>query len=241
MNSQLDVASLDDYDLTHPVNTRDSIVPVTIKQIHEALDNAAETGQLLIDNQPRRHVSIVGLVCRCVFDEISRTYTLDDGTGIITVQDFTQDFANSETPLGFRTYAYVVGRVMISEREISAFCVRQVEDFNQIPFHVMQTLYVHLHSIHGLPQRSVYSAIEQAHRQQAGGEEAQVVEVGSEIDQAILGLLRRGNVRVGTHHRVIVAELGGRFSVEDIDRGLERLKENCDIYNGEPDCWVPIG
>jgi hypothetical protein len=216
------------------VNTGDSIVPVTIKQINEALEDG---GELLIDLQPRRHVAVIGLVCRGTRDEISRTYTLDDGTGTIVVQDFTHDLASAEPVLELHTYAYVVGRVMVNEREITAFCVRRVDDFNQIPFHLMQALYVHLHSVCGLPHGSVYAAVEaQGHPQSA----AHASPPADRIGQAILAVLRRGNVRTGTHRRAILAGLAGQFSVEEIDRGLERLRQNCDVYVGQPDCWIAI-
>jgi hypothetical protein len=93
--------------------------------MNKALENADEAGGLLIDLQLRKDVSMVGLVCRCTRDEISRTSTMDDGTGMIVVQDFSDDYGSFEPALELHTYAYVVGRVMISENEISAFCVPQ--------------------------------------------------------------------------------------------------------------------
>jgi hypothetical protein len=166
---------------------------------------------------------------------------MDDGTGMIVVQDFTDDYGSFEPALELHTYAYVVGRVMISEKEISAFCVRPILDFNQIPFHLMLALYVHLHLVHGLPHGSVYASVEHLYKPSTAPAPSPIPSDSSDrVCETILTFLRRGNTHTGTHHRTILAEMSGQFAVDEIDRGIERLKQRCDIYMGDADCWIPI-
>jgi replication factor A2 len=133
-----------------PITTKDSIAPVTVKQLLSLMGDWAPGKDLLIDNQPRNRITLVGLIVSVSSDGLGSVYDVDDGTGVIKVLDATRDERTPELPP--LTYCHVFGKITLSNSTapISAISVRQVQDFNQIPYHNLQCLYVHLCLVRGL-------------------------------------------------------------------------------------------
>jgi hypothetical protein len=101
-----------------------------------------------------------------------------------------------------------------------------VADFNVIPYHVLQALYVHLHVTRGPIERCPVAR--EIPREEIVGRE-------------ILRLLNNGNRIAGTSRKVILGALLRDFSVDEIDNALEKLKEGLEIYSGGNDTWCPLG
>jgi hypothetical protein len=233
-----------------PVNTKDSIVPVTIKQIREALEQM-EVGQhdVIIDREVRKNISIVGFVKSASAQDICYDYVIDDGTSDILVHDYRFDAdGDSGPPFTEHAYVYIVGKLMNGEQSVSAFSVQRVDDCNQIPFHMLQALFVHMLSTRAMPADCAYAAIEKRGRSKAPDAAppdparrapAEQPREGL-VDAAILAFLRRGNRSSGTPRNMIVTNLLGQFSIEEIEEGIERLRYNLEIYPGEGDSWVPV-
>jgi hypothetical protein len=222
------------------VNVKDSIVPVTIKQILALFNQSSPGPYVMIDGQPRKVVTIVGLIRSTQCDGGSTIYEIDDGTGIIKVLDLTKD-----EPLSPWVYCRVLGRLTLHHSEqnpIGAFSVRRVTDWNQIPYHMLQALYVHLHSTRSPPNGSVCSQI---NRSTVSPPRSVASEIAPKIcgredlvNQAVLGFLRRANSREGTPRQEIIAMLTKEFSVEEIDEAIAGLRYQTDIYELGPDRWL---
>lgn len=142
-----------------PVRANNATIPVTIKQILEADPSDDQPNSKIIDFVERKEVSIVGMVLNSTKSSYSTMYEIDDGTGSYMVQvihpESSMNEENSITAIeSFENgqYVYIVGRLSTTAQEdqadpmpvISAYSIRLCKDVNQIPFHFLQSLYVHL-------------------------------------------------------------------------------------------------
>jgi hypothetical protein len=227
------------------IKPNDSIIPVTVKQLQRSLQEWSSDRDVLINGQPRKQVALVGLICSVIPESLGTVYEIDDSTGLIRALDLTRDSDTPELPKG--TYCHVVGRLTPREEsaQISAFSVRAVRDFNQIPYHMLQALYVYLHMTRGLPNASAFLGMAPSPvRRAAEVEQPQTMAVGATRKdlacQAVMKLLNRGNKTDGTPRREIIAGLSKDFSVEEIDEAIETLRYNSDIYPGQNDRFCPI-
>ncbi|OHT15383.1 hypothetical protein TRFO_14135 [Tritrichomonas foetus] len=227
-----------------PVRTDDTLVPVTIKQI---LDANPEPGKpLMIDGVQRKIVSICGLIVNVSEENISIVYDIDDGTGVFRVQDFTQsDSMNLEPALQVHTYAYVCGRINTGTKDrsappyISAFKVKPVEDFDQIPYHTLQALYVHKYMLHGLPKNSAFDndAKDQIHapaqQQQTTNQRQAEPSLQREemVKKAVLDYIRAKDQTYGVHQDQIAQALSNIYSVDEVLQAIEALNYGGEIYS----------
>lgn len=222
-----------------PVRTEDSITPVTIKQL---LDSNYEVGKpLLIDGVQRKQISIVGVIEGVTDEELSMCYDINDSTGVFRVQDFTKEMELSDS-LSVGTYVSVVGKIALSDDSrpiISAFSVRPVTDFNQIPYHHLQVLFVHLLTLRGLPAASAYTV-------HAGRAPAAAPSAGAAAEDAsdealhdkILDYLRTHNSIDGTPKAEIAAHLGSAYSLDRITKQLSAMEYNGEVYTPGTDSYT---
>jgi hypothetical protein len=216
---------------------------VTIRQILSLVGRWSPGDDLLIDGVIRKIVSIVGLIRSSRADGIATIYEIDDGTGIIKVADLTED-----NPLEAWIYCRVVGRLQLNDEEgnpISAFSVRPVTDYNQIPYHMLQALYVHLHVSQGPPKGSAFAAADHPNaspvRQSAAAAAAPASISREELaDQAVLRILNKGNKQDGTPRQEIIAGLAREFSVQEVDEAIGRLTYRSEIYPGGDDRFCSL-
>jgi hypothetical protein len=217
-----------DGDTRHVVNERDAVVPATIKQVVEALGNKDPEGDVSIDGRVRKLVSLIAIVMAFEEEGPSIVYTLSDGSGSLKVQHYARTDTTLPDAFPVHSYVHVVGRMVgADEPQISAFSVRAVEDFNQIPYHNLQALYVHLSLTRGTPARPVEAAPVKAAND-------------DKVAQAVLAVLRRGDKQNGMHKRDIVKQLAGKFPVQEIDEAISQLQYSSEIYPGGNDCWVSV-
>ncbi|KAH0789795.1 Replication factor A protein 2 [Histomonas meleagridis] len=225
-----------------PIKTEDAITPVTIKQL---LDANFEPGKnITIDGIPRKQVSIVGLIERVTDDAIVSYYDVNDSTGIFQVQDFTKDMDTLTEPFQSGTYVSIVGKISFSDTDrqpiISAFSVKKVVDFNQIPCHLLQALFVHLLTLRGLPSNSAFEIKNKVSQGNSITSQKQVDDSTSEevLYNEILEFLRINKQIDGTPKSDIVSHLSSRFSVEKISDALSALEYRGEIYTSSPDRYV---
>ncbi|KAK8891261.1 Replication factor A protein 2 [Tritrichomonas musculus] len=235
-----------------PVRTEDSLVPVTIRQIIQSIEQS-KSDPPLIDNTPRKHISIVGMITEVTEDNISIIYTVDDGTGQFRVQDYThaESDNNLSMPFGVNSYVYVVGRFKAESPDnssppfISAYAVKPVTDPNQIAFHNLHALFVHLFAQRGrLPPHSAFER-EASHHNNSNTSNYNSDYNGSSnqnnndskmsddeiLKEAVKSFIRSKDQSYGVHINEIRRALSSRFSGEDIDRIVENLSYTGEIYS----------
>ena len=234
------------------VNTEDTIIPVTIKQLIDS--NFSIDQPFLVDGIPRKQFSIVGVVRSVQEEEIWTLYDIDESTGVFKVQDFSKDFSSLEQTFNVGTYVFVVGKINFFESTpvISAFSVKPVIDFDQIPYHFIYTLFVHFSTLRGLPPNTVFSfsktigqsAETAINNNNNNNNNNNINNVNKETNQnqdelirkKILDFIRSKHASVNKSE--IVKFLGNSYPLEKITNSLNVLEYNGEIYTTGIDTYV---
>lgn len=125
---------------------------MTIKQLLD-LEEAYPGADFTIDNHPVTQVTLVGQIRAINPQQTNITYRLDDGTGTIDVKKWVD--ADKEDDLepkyALDQYVRVWGRLKSfnQKRHVGANFVRAVPDFNEVNYHQLEALYVHLYLTKG--------------------------------------------------------------------------------------------
>ncbi|GKV37827.1 hypothetical protein SLEP1_g45803 [Rubroshorea leprosula] len=142
-----------------PSKGRDSqgLIPVTVKQISEASQSGDEKSNFTINGVDVTNVTVVGML----FDKKVRSFNdirfhLDDGTGRIECIRWVTE--NSETrqmdEIDDGTYVRLNGHLQSfqGKRQLVAFSVRPVTNFDEVTFHYIDCIYLHLYNAKLLTQ-----------------------------------------------------------------------------------------
>ncbi|KAA3486288.1 replication protein A 32 kDa subunit A-like isoform X1 [Gossypium australe] len=124
------------------------LVPATVKQISEASQSGGEKSSFIIDGVDVANVTVVGMV----FNKNSRSsdirFHLDDGTGRIEcIRWVTERLDTGDLDaLEDGTYVRVNGHLQTfqSKRQLNAFSVRLVTNFDEVTCHYLECIHFHL-------------------------------------------------------------------------------------------------
>ncbi|KAJ4415198.1 Replication factor A protein 2 [Gnomoniopsis sp. IMI 355080] len=130
----------------------ESLRPVTIKQLLD-LEEAYPGADFTIDNHPITQVTIVGQIRSVNPQPTNITYRLDDGTGTIDVKKWVDadKEEDAEPKYALDQYVRVWGRLKSfnQKRHVGANFVRAVDNFNEVNYHQLESLAVHLYFTKG--------------------------------------------------------------------------------------------
>ncbi|KAK7377313.1 hypothetical protein VNO80_02736 [Phaseolus coccineus] len=126
------------------------LVPVTVKQISEASQTGDEKSIFVINGVDLNNVTLVGMVFEKVERNTDVNFVLDDGTGRIKCRRWvneTFDTKEMEEVMN-GMYARVFGHLKSFQgvRQLVAFSVRPITNFDEIPFHFIDCIHNHLRS-----------------------------------------------------------------------------------------------
>ena len=122
---------------------------MTIKQIVDA-EEPYPDANFRIDGVEVTQVTLVGMVRAVSPQTTNVTLRLDDGTGTVEVKQWLDsDKPVPEFPL--EQYVRVWGRLKSynSKRHVGAHVIKQVDDFNEVNYHLLESTYVHLYFTKG--------------------------------------------------------------------------------------------
>ncbi|KAK5689052.1 Replication factor A protein 2 [Elasticomyces elasticus] len=138
---------------------KDTLRPVTIKQLLDAHHPHPDAEYFMIDGSEATQVTFVGQVRNISTQTTNVTYKLDDGTGIIEVKVWIDadafndeaDPSNQKPKPVEQGYARVWGRLKAfnNKRHVGANIIRPIQDFNEIQYHLLEATAVHLHFSRG--------------------------------------------------------------------------------------------
>jgi replication factor A2 len=139
---------------------KNTLRPVTIKQLLDAHHPHADSETVTIDNSEVSQVTLVGQVRNISAQTTNVTYKLDDGTGTIDVKVWVDvgsvpgdgdDQRPKPVEMG---YARVWGKlkVMNNKRHVVATIIKPISDYNEISYHLLEATYVHLYFTRGPPE-----------------------------------------------------------------------------------------
>ncbi|XP_051196951.1 replication protein A 32 kDa subunit B-like [Lolium perenne] len=128
----------------NPVFSDPCLMPVTIKQIHDAMAKAGGE-RIVINHTAITNVRILG---RIVGKELSGgkgNFDIEDGTGLINGIYWVDDFVNIDefTEVQPGDYACVVGRIIYNSNQpvVSAYSVRKITNFDRITHHFLDCIH----------------------------------------------------------------------------------------------------
>lgn len=129
---------------------RQSLTPVTIKQINEAQQQVLD-GEYQVHNVALSHVSFVGVVRNVQDLTANLAITIEDGTGAIDVKKWIQEneMGSTESDLNsleLNKYVYVTGSLkdFNGKKQLQNTTIRPVTDHNEIIYHNLSAINNHL-------------------------------------------------------------------------------------------------
>ncbi|XVE71371.1 hypothetical protein DITRI_Ditri10aG0144900 [Diplodiscus trichospermus] len=133
-----------------PARSRDTqgLISVTVKQISEASQSGDEKSNFIIDGVDVTNVTVVGMVFNKNVRSSDIRFHLDDGTGRVEcIRWVTDNFETREMDtLEDGTYVRVNGHLQSfqGKKQLSAFSVRPVTNFDEITCHFIECIHFHL-------------------------------------------------------------------------------------------------
>lgn len=125
-------------------------MPVTVKQISEASQSGDEKSNFAINGVDLNNVTLVGMVYEKVERNTDVNFVLDDGTGRIKCRRWvnetfdTKEMEQVKDGMYVRVYGHL--KSFQGVRQLVAFSVRPVTNFDEIPFHFIDCIHSHLRS-----------------------------------------------------------------------------------------------
>ncbi|GAB4838250.1 hypothetical protein Ancab_027779 [Ancistrocladus abbreviatus] len=135
-----------------PAKNREAqgLVPLTVKQIKEALSSTDEKAGFVVDGVDVNNVTIIGMVLNKVERVTDVGFVIDDGTGRIDIHRWVNEALDSKEMENMvdGMYVRVLGHIkgFQGKRQLVAYAVRPVTDFNELTYHFMECAYVHLYN-----------------------------------------------------------------------------------------------
>lgn len=128
------------------------LLPLTVRQISLAVQKPSDDN-FYVDGVDVNNVTLIGMVFNKEEKATDVSFLLDDGTGRVEVKRWIdgQDTHESMEMVTIQNGAYVRVhghlRSFQGKRNVVAFSVRSVTDFNEITFHFLECIYVHLYHV----------------------------------------------------------------------------------------------
>lgn len=129
--------------------------PVTIRQLVVAFQPHPDA-EFKIDDVDVEHVTFVGNITNMVRSATNASCSIEDGTGTIDVRLWMETADNDTGKLdGIEqgVYVRVIGNLKSfnNKRSLNAQVIRKVTDYNEIQYHMLEAIYVHLYHTRGPP------------------------------------------------------------------------------------------
>lgn len=140
---------------------KDTLRPVTIKQLIDAQHTNPDAEFFEIDGTEASQVTFVGQIRNISKQVTNITYRLDDGTGTFEVKVWIDsDAANEDNDIPTQkglvenAYARVWGKLKtFGKRHVVAHVIRPIQDMNEVNYHLLEATYVHLYFTRGPPDQ----------------------------------------------------------------------------------------
>jgi len=226
-----------------------TILPVTLKQINDA-DSSDDT--MKIDGKELTQVVVVGTVLSMESQALANNYSIDDGTGRIDVRWWTDAesgdvHADKRSLIREQTYVRVVGKIrnFQNQKQIVAFDVRPVKDFNEVTYHLIHCIQVHLaNTTEQSPAKGAGG--ESSHANQAFGygaapsynAPAAASNMGggdsglNDIQQSVMNIIEQhGTGEMGCQFGDVKSQLGARFTEQQLREAIDFLSNEGHLYS----------
>jgi len=137
---------------------RQSLMPVTIKQLKNAPAQSGGDNGFTIDGHDLHQVTIVGLIVAADEQSTNLQYTVDDGSDTIMVKmwvdtDADEAFAERRAQWKEGVVVRVIGqlRSFNNTKSLVAYAINPLTDFNEYTYHFLEVVHTHLRNSKGPP------------------------------------------------------------------------------------------
>lgn len=124
------------------------LIPVTVKQLSEAHQSGDEKSNFSIDGVDVTNVTLVGMVSEKTERVTDVSFALDDGTGRVECRRWVNESSDTKEMEEIHDGLYVrlVGHLRSSQgkKQLVAFAVRPVTNFDEVTFHFIDCIHQHL-------------------------------------------------------------------------------------------------
>ncbi|PKA48095.1 Replication protein A 32 kDa subunit A [Apostasia shenzhenica] len=130
------------------VRNAQGILPLTVKQIGDAYDANDDKSNFVVDGADATNVKLLGIMISKIERVTDVSFTLDDGTGRISVNRWINESSDTNEMALVHNGAYVSISGSLKgfqgKRQVVAYSVRPVIDFNEVTLHYLECIHVHL-------------------------------------------------------------------------------------------------
>lgn len=232
-----------------------TVTPVSIHQI-KGIEMLPGDEALRIDGKDIGQVTIVGVVRSIERKETKTTFSIEDHTGVLDVIHWEDDASMKDPSAECREqmYVHVTGHAKTfgDKRQVNAFMIRPVTDFNEVTYHLLAIIEAHLHNTRGpitTGKPGAAGVVGGLVGSSAGGMAAASAAPGASdygrtaapafdnasgltaIQQQVLGVLTSGSSESGVSRATVIERLEGKFSVQQLNDALEWLSAEGHIYS----------
>lgn len=125
-----------------------SLTPVTIKQLHNC---EHRDSKFKLDGKDLAQVTFIGSILSSEQQPTNLNYLIDDGTGKINVRIYIDLEDENHSNHAENTYVRVVGNLREFNNQLSVvgFTLLPITDFNELTFHMLEAISVHLRNTRG--------------------------------------------------------------------------------------------
>lgn len=226
-----------------------SLRPLTVRQILNA--EISPSGDfLLVDHKPIRQVRFIGVIRGIsTSGATGKRYRIEDGTGTVEARTFNTPGddevdmqAAPEEDFAADTYVSVLARVTASNdrRTVTIHEMRRITDFNEVAYHLLNTIHSHVRNTGGLTgataDNNEESSLFVGNNNHSAGY-GMGASGGNSVQSEILKYLSKfEHMDSGIHVQQIASDLGKDVNV--VKQNLESLNSVGNVYVPEDDHYA---
>lgn len=234
---------------------KDTLRPVTIKQLIEATQPPNDADYFILDGSEMTQVTFVGQIRNISTQTTNVTYKLDDGTGIIEVKVWIDaeamnnpdDPSHQKPKLVDQAYARVYGRLKAfnGKRHVGANIIRPIQDYNEVQYHLLEATAVHLHFSRGPPEslqtKGGANGMTNGNHQQGqmNGQSGLPAHLTPTMRKVMQCLNDTPQTNEGLHAQVIASTTGMQFG-DVLDAGQALVNEGLVYTTVDEHTWAPL-
>ncbi|XP_030541323.1 replication protein A 32 kDa subunit A-like isoform X2 [Rhodamnia argentea] len=224
------------------------LIPVTVKQLSEAHQSGDEKSNFSIDGVDVTNVTLVGMVSEKTERVTDVSFALDDGTGRVECRRWLNESSDTKEMEEIHDGLYVrlVGHLRSSQgkKQLVAFAVRPVTNFDEVTFHFIDCIHQHLQKCRVKGDANAHSQMEDFSTSTPmrnisnGSQVAPTNEISGQLsvdglkgsDQKVLEFLQQNYAQEkGVHRDEIAQQL--KIPVNKIMESIRTLEEEGLIYS----------
>jgi len=132
-----------------------SIRPVTIHQLTRVADQSHPDAEFMLDGAELGQITLVAKVSSLNKGMTWVSYDISDHTGTISVRQWVEGSSEEEegNTIEQDSYVRVMGtlKTFNGKRNINCMAIHLIKDFNELVYHDLEVIYVHLALTRGVP------------------------------------------------------------------------------------------